>query len=288
MEDHIPEIKDTGMMFNVFNIQGIIHQTRFQLELSDTLFQKAFFYAGLSGDSANLFKVNNNIALNNRHRGNYEAALKDYQNNLLIARGLGQPYFIATTLSEIGNVFILLENWTKAFEYQKIALSKHKENEDVLRIGNTYNSLVAIYSSEGEFRDLNKALLYADSAISSHEVSGNIYSLANAKRQRCSLLGFFRLPEESLACYEELLEMDSKIQNLQGIMIDYKNIGSCLTNLERYEEATESLLKAVEYSRAINEKRVLAVAYYSLSLSYHNLGDDQRAYAYADSIPPGF
>lgn len=277
---HQEELSDSVMIFNFNNIPAIIYQKRNLLDTAEELFQKAEKIAYLLGKTELTLRVDNNVGLLYRDRGEYKRALEKWQLALDGYREIKDIPMESYVLMNIGGTYYIMENWTLGNQYHRQALRINKELQDTLRIGKSYSALSYSFSRQG---NLDSARFFNEKAISFLERANDLFALANAKRARCSDLGLLEKYQESCDCFLEVIELDKKMGNLKGIMIDHKDLGSSYSNLNRYKLAESHLKEALKLSHRIGEKRIRQAIHYSLSVCYYNLGQYKKAFLHSDT-----
>ncbi|MEP4532173.1 MAG: sensor histidine kinase [Cyclobacteriaceae bacterium] len=278
--NHSEELSDSTMIFNFYNIPAIIYQKRNKLDSADILFGKAEEIANRLESQDLILKVNNNIGLLYRDRGEYKRALERWQVVLNGFRELKDLPMESYVLMNIGSTYYILENWTLGNQYHEEALQVNLSLEDPLRIGKSYSALSYSFSQQGS---MDSARYFNEKAISYLEQTNDMFALANAKRSRCSDLGQIKKYQESCDCYLDVLELDKKMKNLKGIMICHKDLGSNYSNLSQYSLALNHLQEALKLSRQIGEKRIRQTIHYSLAVCYFNLNRFEKAYLHSDT-----
>lgn len=106
------------VLANLFNLSG-------EYVKSNEYFEKSIKADSTRANNPTTFNV---IGENHRLRGNYQEAIKAYNNALKIARDV---YIIETAQSNLADVYVRLDSLDRAFEYAAISMAKCKEIEDV-------------------------------------------------------------------------------------------------------------------------------------------------------------
>ncbi|MHC4662607.1 MAG: tetratricopeptide repeat protein [Planctomycetota bacterium] len=93
------------------------------------------------------------------------------------------------------------------------------------------------------------------------------------------LMAYALLEEEkSVEALQHLHE--AKKKNLDDWRVNYK-LGEAYINLSKWQEAVQALGKAAELSKAAEQTQIRGVLYRKLALSYHKLGNEEKARAAA-------
>lgn len=284
IETNVDLISNPTTKFNVFNILGIGHQIKSNYDTSTSYLNKAISIAQSIKDTSLILKSSHNKAINLRYQGNFNVALETFFNNLRVAKKSKNTKMIGFCLSEIANIYNSTQNWAKAVEYNRRALNHNLKNKNNRLIGTAYNSLAYTYLEfEGDSMDLDKGRALLDSAITYHELANNIYGLTNAKRQKCITYGIDNDFHRAIDCQKELLQLDIKIGNKEGQMIDLTNLGKNYTNIHHPKLANKHLLEALPLAKQLNKPRFVAAIYESLGINNKDLNSYKKAYHYLDS-----
>ncbi len=277
-------LKDEGisseLLFDFNNILGIAYRNKHSLDSSDYFFNQAKIIGDQEQDQILQFIAMHNLALNSRMKGKYEDAISVFLRSLNIVEKLDNPNYKSAVFTDLGGTYLLIENWKLGRKYLRAALSINLELGDPDLIGTSYSSLS--YSFDGP-ENLDSAIYYNEKAIEYLEKSNNLFALADAKNSRCVNISVQKKFQEACDCYLEVLDLYNSLEHLQGIMVANDNIGTAYTNLKKYHESIPYHLRAIELSNIANEKRIREIAHYSVSISYYNIGEYEKAYLHADT-----
>lgn len=120
-------------------------------------YTNAFLIAKKENTHEWLAKSYNDLAVISKNEGNYSLALNSYQKSLALKEKLGNNFYTATTLNNIGLVYKSLEKYKEAQHYFELALERlisyTSENNDLKSLeylSHIYQSLALIYSINEE------------------------------------------------------------------------------------------------------------------------------------------
>lgn len=243
-------------------------------------FDKALYYFRNALSVARQLKDKNIIArrLGNMgnvytSRSNYSLALNYYLRALKMDEELNNLDGVSTWLGNIGIIYEEQGNYKKALEYHLKSLEKSKELEkspnkklsdigkngkavDLGNVGNVYFNI----------KDFSKALEYYFEALKTDEELnnqngiarhlGNIGAVYEQMGNKNDISEYLRdsLFNNALKNYFLALEMQEKMQNKIGIATNLGNIGSIYTQLGKFIEAEQYLLKALKISENIGSQ----------------------------------
>lgn len=291
---YFEQINPPTEVFNQLNVKGIILQARGRYDSSIQALDQAFLYLNEKTDSLLLSKYYLNKGINYRYKGDYRKAIKYSQKSLEISELIDYKSIRNNSIAEIGNAYLSLESFNEAERYQRKALRLALQEGDKLLEANTCNSMTVLFDElfiqENEELKANKGslidsmLFYNERAITIQKSIGNIFGLANAQRNRIVYLKRAKRDDnEVLEASLEMLQVDKKINNQEGILIGLNNIAGAYENLGQFEKSIEYAQQALELSKKIEHLETKRKAYFILSVSHGKLKQFEQAYEYLDS-----
>ncbi|MCX7748382.1 MAG: diguanylate cyclase [Clostridia bacterium] len=141
-----------------------------------------------------------------------------------------------------------------------------------------YNTLGVNYMLVGKIED---ALRSFETSIKLFEKAGNSIEVARPINN-IGVIYFDYLQNSSKAreYNEKALEIQMKFNKIEGIAIDYHNIGETYWMEDNYKRALEYFLKCEELAGEIELNNTLFTAYINILQTYIDLGDYGKAYDY--------
>lgn len=97
----------------------------------------------------------NNIGNVYLQMNNYDKAFNFYNKALLINEEFGNEKWKATNLSNLGNLYVKKLNYEKALEYYHESLSLREKINDRQGIGSTLMNIAIAYEGLKEFKESN-------------------------------------------------------------------------------------------------------------------------------------
>jgi tetratricopeptide (TPR) repeat protein len=225
--------------------------------------------------------VCNNLGFMYYLLGQYQEALKYYQQSLVIEREIlvtestkSDRNREANLLMELGSVYTSLGQYENAFNFYQQSL------EIQCQIGNRNgeaNSLVNIanmYYSLGHYQEALK--YYQQSLAIQHEIGdhdGEAYSLMNLGNMYYSL-GHY---QEAIHFLQQSLEIQREIGGIQGEARSLNALGNMYYSLRQYQEAIHFLQQSLEIQREIGDIQGEATSLHDLGSVYYSLEQYQEA-----------
>jgi tetratricopeptide (TPR) repeat protein len=212
------------------------------------------------------------LGLAKYHRGEYEEALKFYENALEIYKRTPSPtdLNLASCYNHIGNVYVSMGDYSKALSSHEKALEIQQQSRPLnhLDLGTSYNNIGNVYHKMGDYEKAlsshEKALeIQKRSLLSNHPDLGISYNdLGNVYRN----MGDY---PKALSNYEKALEIreNSLPPNHPDLCASYSNIGAICDKMDDYEKALSFHEKVLEI-----QQKSLSPNHPDLCASYSNIG----------------
>lgn len=210
----------------------------------------------------------------------YSLSLQNSLKALEIFEKLKIDSDITNVVSDIGELHLKFDNYSKALEYlfraNKLYLQdtvKYKQqlrNNNIL-LGVCYGSMNSVDSSLFYF---NKVLAQTDSIREVIDYAGllnNIGAIYSKREENSKALNY----------YYNALNIFYKIKNERGIGIALSNIAYISKKERKYADAINSYTQAISYLKRNNELNSLSDAYINLSDVYHSVKDFKQAFIYS-------
>lgn len=281
IEQNLPEVTDQTALFNTFNCKAIIYQYRSDYDSAEIYLDKCETISKLKGDTVLIMKNLQNKGLNYRHLGDYKKSIAMGMKSLDLSKHVGDELGQANALAEIGNAYLLLEEYETGKEYHQQAFKLFQNNDDVRGMGSSCSSISHAFDKTGH---LDSALYYTEKGMAYSLKSGHMFQIANAYRTKCGFLLQMDAPdEEVLDCSLAQLEYDRQIQNKEGIMLGLLQISKVLNNMKRFEESIQYTNQALEMANRMGKLREKLEIFKSLAIRYENISSFEKAYQFMDS-----
>ncbi len=246
------ELKDDIKLSNTLNNIGNIYWIDSQYQKALGAFAKALEIQKALNNKSDMASTLNNMGTIYVSQHQYKKALEYHNSSLQIKKQIGNKEEIARSLNNIGFVHHLMGDYPKAISsfLESLELNQEIENKKEIAI-NTVNLSESLYKL-GEYE---KAKGLAGRGL---EISREIdfplpvgYLLGNLANIDLET-GVY---QSALAQLKESLRLSEKMEDRELKVSVLISLGRLFFILNRPEEAEDSLEKASEISRAINDKR---------------------------------
>lgn len=245
-----------GMVSNLSYI-GLIYHNKSEYAKSLDYYLKALKLAEEIGNRSGIASNFENIGMLYLEQSEYEKALENYLKSIKIYEEIGDRSGIASNFGNIGILYSKQSEYEKALNYYLKALKIAEE------IGATYiisNCYVGYGNALVRNDDIEKGIEYLDSALIKVKEIGD-------KRTEVYCYQYLSNGYRKLAEQEDSLRVLAKVNR-----ISYN-----FNSRANYQKALKYALKAKELAKEIDLREALFEVYYTLSISYEELGNCSKA-----------
>ena len=215
------------------------------------------------------FKINSLIAKIYRKTRDHKKAIASYKKSLNLLNSFvledngivfSEQKYLAKTLLDIGTQFQLLEKFDSAvFYYKKLDDIINNENEVLAYKALSYANLSGIYQSDTTYtNNLEKAIDYANKAISIHKKKGNRIEQALAINNLANAYLLNKDFEQSKKIYFEGIKLIKRDTSTRAIRIKenlYFNMAWAMRNLKEYQ-AYDTLFTAIDLTDDLRDLEI--------------------------------
>ncbi|ACC84966.1 CHAT domain-containing protein [Nostoc punctiforme] len=183
----------------------------------------------------------NRLGVQQFNKGQFQEALKTFEQALAIVKQIGNTADEGTTLNNIGEIYRNLGEYAKALDFYQQALAIYKQIGDTAGEGTTLNNIGLVYDSQGEYAkalDFYQRVLAIVKQTGNTAVEGkilnNIGSVYVNQGEYAKALDFY---QQSLAIYKQIGNTATEGTTLNNIGEVYRNQGEYAKALGFYQQA---------------------------------------------------
>ncbi|HBE18166.1 MAG TPA: Fis family transcriptional regulator [Cyanobacteria bacterium UBA11149] len=213
------------------------------------------------------------------HSGQFEAALKSWQEALELYRQLKDRQSEGEILNNLGLVYRNLGDVNKAVEYHEQSLAIARELKSRQLESNALNSLGNANFSFGKF---DRAIEFFQQSLTIAKELKNRDSegitLGNLGNCYLYLADFTK----AIEFYQESLEIAREVQNVYAEGNALGNLGTAYNSLGQYDKSIEYQEQSLALARKINDPQGEGQALVNLGLSYLYLGNYPKSIEYQE------
>ncbi|MBD2201210.1 CHAT domain-containing protein [Calothrix sp. FACHB-1219] len=207
----------------------------------------------------------------------FEAALRSWQQALIIYREIKDLKGEGKALNSIGATYNFLGDYRKAIEYEEKALNIFRAIGERQYEGKALGNLGNAYDNLGEYK---KAIYYHNEDLKiAREVKdsqGELQSLVNLGNAYLALGNY----PQAIEYYQQSLKIAREIKDLQGEGTTLNNLGNAYFNLGEYSKAIEYHQESLSIAQKIRNRYGEGSALVNLGNVYYVLGDYPKAIEY--------
>ncbi len=227
---------------------GMIHQDQGNYEEAVKKYNQSLKIAEELGGKNGIASTLHQIGTIHQDQGNYEEAVKKYTESLKIAEELGDKSGIAQTLHQIGNVHYQQGNYEEAVKKYNQSLKMKEELGDKSRIASTLHQIGMIHQDQGNYEEAVKK--YTESLKISEELGGK-NGIASTLHQIGTIHQDQGNYEEAVKKYTESLKISEELGDKSGIASTLGQLGMIYEAKEEYVLALQAYIKAFSIFEAL-------------------------------------
>lgn len=215
--------------------------------------------------------------VSNHYLGNYEKALKYYNQLLDIYRKKGDKKYIAGYLNNIGACYYKLGNYDKALENYHESLKIREELEDKKGIASSLNNIGNIYDDLSKY---NKALEYYSRSLTIKERLNDKKGMESTLNNIGIIYNKLGKYDKALDYHHRSLKIKNEIGNKKGIAIALYNIGKVYEEKDNYNDALKYFQQALQYKEGAGDKWGISNTCLSIGSIYLKIKNYSLAFQY--------
>ncbi|MFK7773351.1 MAG: tetratricopeptide repeat protein [Saprospiraceae bacterium] len=310
------KLNDASGIGKAWNVLGINNQNRSNFEEALTYFGKALDLFNTLADTVQILKVEGNIGNVHYGKGDYEQALVAYIKLIELGEEIKDTAMWATNLLNAGNSYSFLGNHPKALEHLFEALDLHRATDNHPRTASTLNGIALILNRLRMYQEAEELYLEAFQIYEKMEdykymgtTNNNLGNIYLKKKEYDKALDFYN---KTLDCYKkakvksigntlnniakihrergdlelskkilwQAIAVDSSINKLPGLAIEFTSLGETYLLEKDYLNAEKYLLKGYDLWSQVGQTKDLSSAAGHLSNLYEATGDLEKALLY--------
>lgn len=281
-EDYLSQIKisktftqSTEIQYLWFRKIATDHFYDNAYEEAKNYYQSAFEIAKKENKIQWLAKSYNDLASITKKQGDFPQALTYFQKSLALKEELGNDFYTANTLSNLGLIYKTLEKYDESQHYFELALEKlvnytatHDDLKALEYLAHIYQSLAHIYTINGEYQ---KQRFYSEKIINYYQQTKNLkqslYALIVLTRLHISA-NEYKPAQQFLVKLNQ--HLDTSENQFRGEIFLLNS--QVAQNEKRSEEAIKYIKQAIEAVDSTSENILKMEVYLYASELYLNTG----------------
>ncbi len=244
---------------------------------------EAYDLAGQKSYNVGLAQAADNLGLAMLQRYDYENAMKYFVESLSIRNESKDQAGIATSKNYIGRVFYMQEDMTSAMNNLQEALDMRTELKDIEGAAQSYEYLGDVFLFKKTY---GAARQHFEQAMQLRIETEQLPEAARLASQLGKVASEMGDSDGALAYYNQSLDLNSTLQDVEKIGADYNNIALVFYNQaqtrsfekeELLEEALDANESAFQIRSGLDDKLALAESLQNFGSIYTGLGEKSEA-----------
>ncbi len=259
----------------ILNFLGVIQGNIGNLDKAYFYFQEALEISVTINDSTQIGYCYDNIGDYYAKNALYSAALENFMLSFKIFEKIGNKQGMAYALNDIGEVYMFQNDFEKALYYLEYSGRLRLERNDKRGYAKTLINLATVYERQNNLDQAMTTFLKAyDKSREAGYLKGESGSISGMSEVYIKQGQY----SKALAEANRSLEIDKKIENKHGEIINYNRIGRVYFILNDLQNAEVYLLKANTESQNTGHLDQLMISYEYLTKLYEARNDFRSAF----------
>ncbi len=216
----------------------------------------------------------NNIGMVYKAWGQYDKAIKNYEKALAIDRRLGREGGIATILSNIGSVYYAWGKYDKAIKNFEEALTIDRRLGREEGVAIRLSNIGMVYDSWGQY---DKAIKNYEKALAIDRRLGSEEGVAIDLNNIGMVYKAWGQYDKAIKNYEEALAIAQKLGQKDKIALRLNNIGSVYRAWGRYDKAIKNYEEALAIAQKLEQEDKIATFRNNIGSVYYAWGQYDKA-----------
>lgn len=248
----------------------------------------AFYFGGLEYDFAESKGIKKHMAyaiitqgVSFEARADYPKALSYYQRSLKICEGIADKSGVATSLNNIGTIYLYQRDFAKALDYYQRSLELREQTKEKIGIAQCLANIGMAYDDQS---DAPKALDFYNRGLKIFEEIGDNSGIANSLNNTGVIYEDMGDYPKALDYYRRSLKTYEASADKAGMANALNNIGGVHQKQRDYRTASNECQKGLELAQgfgAVLEQRDACKCLYA---AYKAMGNDPKALAYREQM----
>jgi tetratricopeptide (TPR) repeat protein len=227
-------------------------------------------------DRATAANIGHNLGVLFQARGDYAAALAEYEKSLKIKEEIGDRAGVASSLHQIGNLHYLRGDYAAALsEYEK-SLKIEEEIGDRAGVANSFGQIALLHHNRGEYDQaitaFQKSLRISEELGDRATTAKNFHNIGMIHQARGDYAAALSEYEKSLKILEEIGDRAGVASSLHQIGMIHQARGDYAAALAEYE-------KSLKIKEEIGDRAGVAKSLHQIGMIHHDRGDYAAALA---------
>ncbi len=209
--------------------------------------------------------------------GQFDKAIKYYEEALAIFKKLEQEDNVAKNLSNIGLVYDSLGQYYKAIKYYNEALAIDKKLDQEAGVAIDLGYIGGVYYTWGQYY---KAINYYKEALAINKKLGRNTGVATVLNNIGLVYYSWSKHDKAIKYFKKALTIDKKLGLEPEVANSLSNIGLVYVSWNQYDKAIKYFKEALAIARKLGQENTVAVNLSNIGFVYRSWGQYDEAINY--------
>ena len=202
----------------------------------------------------------------------------DYANKALsLSKKIKDKSFLATSYHFMALYYHEINNYTEAIKYYHLSEEINKKIKNLPKLAGNYANLGSSYTSLGQNE---KGLGYYIKAVQAYEKSKDEQSLAIVYNNLAILLTDLERESEAIDYYKKAIKLNIRNNSMIDLASNYNNAATVYKEFGGFKIAEEDYKKSININKKLGSKSSLAQNYMNLAVLANKQNQTEKALEY--------
>ena len=259
---------------SAYHYIGMVHQDQGEYEKAVKKYDQSLKIKEKIGDKGGIAKTLGQLGNIHLLQGEYENAIAKYTQSLEIARDIGDKRVISSALHQIGIVYQEQGEYEQAIQKYTKSLKIAEEIGDKGSIARSLHHLGIIHQEQGEYE---QAIQQYTKSLKIAEEIGDKSSISKTLHQLGNIYFLQEEDEKATEKYNQSLKIKEKLGDKSGIIFTLGALGTILARQGKYEKAIENYNLCMKLSKELGDKSINARILHNIGMIHQEQGEHEKA-----------
>ena len=263
-----------GNLSNELNNAGFCYWQTGQYDKAIKYYEESLAITKKLGNEDQIAIRLNNIGNVYDSWGQYDEAIKNYEEALAIAKKLGQEDRVALRLNNIGQVYFSWGQYDKALKYYEEALAIDRKLDKEDLVAINLNNIGQVYKAWGQY---DKAIKNYEVALAIAKKLGQEDKVALRLNNIGQVYSSWGQYDKAIKNYEVALAIAKKLGQEDKVALYLNNIGQLYSSWGQYDKALKYYEEALATAKKLGQEDKVALRLNNIGTVYNSWGQYDKA-----------
>lgn len=267
-------LKDDQNQAECFHMMGNVSYFLGNYNEAIRLYEDALAIREKADDKKNIASGLNNIANVYNKLGNYQKAVLYYEKSLAIKELIDDQKGIASSLKNIATIYYYQANYAPALETNLKALRISENLADSMGIAFVFNNMALIYEKQEK---LEESLSYFQKSLAIKEMLGDKRGISNTLHNIAKIYEYKGNYDMAIDNISNSLAISEELNEIDGISASLNNLANIYELQGNYQAALKNYYRSLEMDTKSENKRGVLLSVTNLAKIHLRLGELELA-----------